>query len=372
MRLYTSIAEIGRDRWALVESAHYPFNDYCFLHALEESLSISSGSGWRPLYFSIEDQHGLKAAHPAFVKSNSNGEYIFDWDWARFYQQNQVAYYPKLLSAIPFTPATGPRLLVRDSTDQSAKTDLLVAALDLAKRSGMSSYHALFLEPNEGELFRSQSCLQRHSIQFHWTNRSYRDFADFLEGFQSKRRRDIQRERRRVKDQGLHIERLSGTQLTPDLAAIMEELYLTTIDKKESTPYLQSGFFRIIFESMAESILLVVARDQGKIVAAALNFFKGVKLYGRYWGAYQHYPDLHFELCYYQTLEFAIEKGLSTFEAGAQGQHKIQRGFLPTVTLSAHQIFDPRFYDPIAQYIADEKVQVREAITTLERQSPFR
>ncbi len=371
--LIPSIRSLDPGLWKRFESPDYPFLDYEFLLALEETESIGLASGWQMAFLALESAEGLCAIHPSYVKSNSYGEYIFDWDWARFYSENQTPYYPKLLSALPFTPATGPRLLLSDATDALARRHTLVAsALNLAQSSGMSSYHALFLEPDEASIFEARGCTLRHSLQYHWHNKQYRDFSDYLDSFLGKRRRDILRERRHVREQGLVIERLTGKDLKPELGQVMEDLYRTTIDKKEAIAYLQPGFFQKIFSSMSDRILLVTAKDEGRIVAASLNLFKGEKLYGRYWGALQHYPDLHFELCYYQTLEFAMERGLKVFEAGAQGEHKIQRGFLPKIILSAHKILDPRFEDPIARYIEAEKQHFRQAIASLQSQSPFR
>ncbi len=373
VKMISSLRSLDPKLWKAFESPDYPFLDYEFLVALEETQSIGLQSGWQTAYIALEDAEGLCAIHPTYVKSNSYGEYIFDWDWARFYAQNKTPYYPKLLSSIPFTPATGPRLLLRDTQDSLARQHTLVSSvLSLAKSSGMSSYHALFLEAPEAAIFEAQGCILRHSLQYHWHNQSYRDFADYLDSFIGKRRRDILRERRHVAEQGLEIQRLTGDELRPELGQIMEELYLSTIDKKEAIAYLQPGFFQTIFASMSDRILLVTAKDQGRVVAASLNLFKGQKLYGRYWGAIQHYPDLHFELCYYQTLEFAIERGLTLFEAGAQGEHKIQRGFLPKTILSAHHILDPRFAEPITRYIESEKEHVHGVMGALQKQNPFR
>lgn len=371
VKIISSLADISPEAWKRLSSPHYPFHDYAFLSALEATASIGAASGWQLAYFALEDELGLKAVHPCYVKAHSYGEYIFDWEWARFYARNQLPYYPKLLSALPFTPASGPRLLLRSDAGVSERDMLIAAALDSARRSEMSSFHGLFLEEAEAKAFAAQGCLLRHSLQYHWHNAGYRDFQDYLDSFVGKRRRDITRERRRAQSHGLTIRQLTGAELSPELAAGMEELYRSTIDKKESFAYLQPGFFAEVFAKMSESILLVAAFEGETLVAAALNFWKGEKLYGRYWGTFHPYTDLHFELCYYQTLDFAIAKKMRIFEAGAQGEHKIQRGFLPQVVLSAHEIFDARLRAPIAAYIEAEKKQLAEAIAALQSLNPF-
>ncbi len=372
VKILSSVEAIGRPSWEALRSPDYPFHHYAFLQALEKTGSVGPESGWQLAYLVLEDAEGVRAVHPSYVKAHSYGEYIFDWEWARFYSQNQRAYYPKLLSATPFTPATGTRLLLRADAETSDKELLIATALQTARNSNMSSYHALFLEEDEAKLYQEQGCMIRHSLQYHWRNGGYRDFNDYLEGFVGKRRRDIVRERKRAQSQGLDIRHLSGAELSEALAERMEELYLATIDKKESFAYLQPGFFKEIFASMGDSVLLVGAFAGETMVAAALNFFQGEKLYGRYWGAQEHYPDLHFELCYYQTLDFAIARKIKIFEAGAQGEHKIQRGFLPKIILSAHEIFDPRFRPAIAAYVEAEKQKLSEAIDSLGGLNPFR
>ncbi len=373
LKAYSSIRDIGPEAWRALECKTYPFHDYSFHEALEMTGSIGGESGWQPLYLTLHDEKGLAGAHVVYVKKHSYGEYIFDWDWARFYAQQGVPYYPKLVSALPFTPATGPRLLTRAGEPAATLGPALVqAALDVAAKMRMSSFHALFLDPSEVGIFTGSGVVERHSLQYHWHNQGYSTFDNYLEGFVGKRRRDIVRERRRAQGHGLVIERLSGSQLRAEHGEAMEELYLSTAEKKEAIPYLQAGFFRRVFETMADRILFVTARAGDRIIAGSLNFMKGDHLYGRYWGALASYPDLHFELCYYQTLDFAIEHKLSLFEAGAQGEHKIQRGFLPQVIRSAHRIFDPRLRPAIEHYIGEEQRVMAQAMEELGRQNPFK
>lgn len=373
IRVVTSIQSIDPLAWRAVETFDFPFTDYAFLLALETSGSVSTETGWQPLYILAEDQRGIMGALCTYVKSHSYGEYIFDWEWARFYQQHGERYYPKLLAAVPFTPATGPRILLRaDADKQWLRSQLIQSALQLAENSKMSSCHALFIAHEESDAFIGRGFALRHSFQYHWRNQGFRDFADYLDALLGKRRRDIARERLKAQSHGLTLECVNGSELTADHAAAMVKLYLNTTDKKSAIPYLHPSFFMHIFASMAPQIVLVCAKDQDEIVAASLNFYKGSKLFGRYWGSLRDYPDLHFELCYYQTIDFAIKNKLELFEAGAQGEHKIQRGFLPTVTLSAHKIFDPAFKAPIESYIHQEQQAIVQAMSDLSSRSPFK
>ncbi len=371
IRLVQSIAEFGAEGWRPFEDPDFPFLDYPFLLALETSGSIGPRTGWQPVYIACEEEGQLLGVLVSYVKQHSYGEYIFDWQWANFYQAHGEDYYPKLLTAVPFTPATGPRVLVRAGADGDLITNVLIAsALEIAQRSELSSYHVLFLEERETEGFLREGFFSRHSMQYHWYNEGYRSFQQFLDALVGKRRRDITRERERVRAHGLKIERLTGQDLTEEHAAIMERFYRATTDKKNAIAYLQPGFFAEVFRTMPSRILLVLASKDGEPVAGALNFFKGGKLFGRHWGSLESYADLHFELCYYQTIDFAIERGLKLFEAGAQGEHKVQRGFKPSLTFSVHKIFDPRFSRPIEAYVKEEAAAIAEAMAAMT--SPFK
>lgn len=372
IRLLTSIHDIGQSTWKEFESADFPFNDFEFFAALEDSHSIGKDSGWQILYILCEDEDSrLQGILYCFVKQHSYGEYIFDWQWANFFQANGESYYPKLLTSVPFTPATGPRILVRSEGNQdSIRSALLASAIELAKRSGLSSYHALFIEEAEQKIFAEQGFALRYSLQYHWRNEGYPDFQAFLNALVGKRRRDIVRERTRAHSHGLTIECLTGNQITERHGQIMNALYQTTTDKKNAIAYLQPDFFPKIFSSMKDQILFVLASKDGEAVAGALNFFKGKKLFGRYWGALAQYQDLHFELCYYQTIDFAIRHQIELFEAGAQGEHKVQRGFLPSLTYSSHMVFDPRFSSPIVQFVREERLAITEHLK--DYSTPFR
>jgi uncharacterized protein len=368
------IEQVDVAAWRALESPDFPFFDYEFLRALERSSSIGGASGWSPVYLVCKDAVGrVLGALCLYLKTHSYGEYIFDWEWAHAYRQHGLPYYPKLVAAAPFTPATGPKLLVRPDADRAP---VMRALLDAAQRLGeerrVSSSHALFLPEEELDEFSQHGFAVRHSVQFHWHNRGYDAFSDYLDALMSKRRRQVARERRQL--EGIEIERLTGNELSPEHAATMYRFYLATSDRKWGSPYLTGAFFAEVFQTMGDRILLVLARDQGtgRPIAGALNFFKGRTLYGRYWGAIEERRNLHFELCYYQAIEFAIERRLALFEAGAQGQHKLARGFLPSLTYSAHAIRHPEFKRAIERYIADEKELVAEDMQAYASQDPYR
>ncbi|MDN5697491.1 MAG: GNAT family N-acetyltransferase, partial [Rubrobacter sp.] len=325
-----SIEDVKPGLWRAVEPVDFPFFDLEFLGALERSGSVGRGSGWRPVYLVCEDGDGGAGALCLYVKTDRYGEYIFEWEWAHAYHEHGVAYYPKLVSAVPFTPATGPKLLVRPGADSGAvRRALLDEAARLGDELRVSSTHALFIPERETHDFAGRGYEVRHSLQFHWRNPGYETFSDYLQALVSKRRRQVSRERGQL-DEGITIERLTGEDLTPDHSAMMYSFYLQTLDRKWGMPYLNEAFFEEVFRTMKDRILLVLARDEGGFpIAGALNFFKGGTLFGRYWGAVEDRRNLHFELCYYQAIQFAIERGMGLFEAGAQGEHEHARGFLP-------------------------------------------
>lgn len=375
IRLVTSLRSLDPAALRLLEDPDYPFTDQEFLLALEESGSVDGKSGWQSAHvIAVDEQDRVLGLLLCYAKTHSYGEYVFDWEWARFFQAHGVAYYPKLTSALPFTPAAGPRILLMPGADHAViRKELTAAAVDIANNSDMSSCHALFLNADDLNAFKDAGFTERHSCQYQWTNRGYRSFQDFVETFISKRRRDVLRERRRAQEHGLTFSRLTGSDLTPAHAEAMERLYLNTTAKKNAIPYLQTGFFARLFGTMADRILLVAAHQaDGEMVAGALNFFKGSHLYGRYWGSIDLFQDLHFELCYYQTIDFAIAYGIQRFEAGAQGEHKIQRGFLPSLIYSAHLILDDRLRQPIDRYIGEEREAIAQQMVELMTHSPFR
>lgn len=364
--------------WRALEPPDFPFFDFEFLRALERSGSVGGASGWEPVHLVCRDGGRLLGALPLYLKTDSYGEYVFDWEWARAYREHGLRYYPKLVAAVPFTPATGPKLLVRRDASEAEraaiKNALLDAARDLGDDLSVSSSHALFLPEDELETFSRRGFAVRHSLQFHWRNRGYGAFTDYLQALVSKRRRQISRERRQLEGEGLVIERLTGGDLDGAHASIMHHFYLSTYDRKWGFPYLTGPFFQEVFRTMKDRTLLALARDEasGRPVAGALSFFKGGTLFGRYWGAAETRRNLHFELCYYQAIEFAIERGLSLFEAGAQGEHKLARGFLPTVTYSAHEIRHPGFRRAIENYIEEEKHYIAASMAEYAHHDPYR
>ena len=381
VELLLGIEGVDEAAWRALQPPDFPFFDLEFLRALEHSGSIGKTSGWSPVYLVCRDGRSVLGALCLYLKTDSYGEYVFDWEWARAYQQHGIPYYPKLVAAVPFTPATGPKLLVRSSAvleDPVMRTGVTRALLDAAQRLGdqanVSSSHALFLTEGDLAEFAGRGFAVRHSLQFHWHNRGYDAFSDYLDALEGKRRRQVARERRQLGGEGLEIERLTGEALGPEHADIMYRFYLATFDRKWGFPYLTEAFFREVFRTMDDRILLVLARDglTRRPVAGALNFFKGRALFGRYWGAVEERRNLHFELCYYQAIEFAIEGGLERFEAGAQGEHKLSRGFLPTLTYSAHEIRHPGFRYAIEQYIEEEKEMLAGTLVAYAGHDPYK
>jgi len=318
----------------------------------------------------------LKGALVLYLKSNSFGEYIYDFAWAQAFANQGLEYYPKLTAAIPFTSATGPKLLLDGTLDPATRLQvaqqLVVAGKELASRSGVSSFHALFLEESEIPTFQNEQMLIRHSYQYHWWNQNYRDFADFLQKLRSKRRSEILRERRQVHQAGLQISRLTGEQLGDRHAQAFYQFYVDTAEKKGGYAYLTLPFFLQIFRTMSDRILLVYAeRDNQQPVAGALNFYGRSTLFGRNWGCLEDHKSLHLELCYYQGIEFAIEKQFRLFEAGAQGEHKFYRGFLPRLNYSAHHIHNAPLGRAIGRFIEDEKAQIAALFAEYARQTPY-
>jgi uncharacterized protein len=374
---FRGIEDVDREMWRTLEPPEFPFFDFEFLHALEHSGSIGRRSGWSPAYLVCKEEGRVLGALCLYLKTDSYGEYIFDWEWARTYQQYGLSYYPKLVAAVPFTPATGPKLLLRPDVDVTTRARvtkaLLEAAEDLGREYRVSSSHALFLPKHELDEFTRRGFTVRHSLQFHWLNQGYETFSDYLEALSGKRRRQILRERRQLEGEGLEISHLTGDALLPEHATLMHGFYLATLDGKWGVPYLDRTFFDEVFRTMKDRTLLVLARDgAGSPVAGALYFLKNSSLFGRYWGAARQVRNLHFELCYYQAIEFAIERGFQLLEAGAQGEHKLARGFLPSLTYSAHKISDPAFGRAIREYIESEKEMIAAVMEEYASHDPYK
>ncbi|HPA38352.1 MAG TPA: GNAT family N-acetyltransferase [Phenylobacterium sp.] len=372
------IAEIGREGWDACASnpayAANPFTSFDFLDIAEASGCAVERQGWGPQHLSVEDEAGRVAAvMPLYLKSHSQGEYIFDHAWADAYERVVGAYYPKLLSAAPFTPATGPRLLVRPDVDaDEARRILLGGAVALTERYEASSLHINFPLPDEWDWLGEQGLAQRQGQQYHWLNAGYASFEDFLGALSSGRRKTIRRERRDAQAE-VEIVCLTGADITEDHWDAFFAFYMDTGSRKWGRPYLNRLFFSLLGERMADRVLLVMARRHGRWIAGALNLIGDDCLYGRNWGCIEDIPFLHFELCYYQAIEWAIGRGLARVEAGAQGQHKIARGYLPAPVRSAHFIVDPRLNAAVADFCRREREAVQGEMEWLsDEYSPFR
>lgn len=370
-----SILKIKPDDWGALENADFPFTDYTFFSALETTGCLGSRTGWAPIYLTAWLGDSLCGALILYAKTNSYGEYIFDFAWAEAAHSAGFNYYPKLISAIPFTPATGSKFLV--STLQEAHRSeitelLLTTARRLTESNGASSLHFLFIPENQLSLFQSGNFFTRLSFQYHWANDNYQSFAEFLDQLTGKRRREVLRERRQVQSQGVSITHITGDRLTLEHAEIMYRFYESTLDKKQGFDYLTEDFFKSLFTTMKDKINLVLAKDSsGKPVAGALNIIGSERLFGRYWGCLSEYRALHFEVCYYQGIEFCIQRGIKIFEAGAQGEHKFQRGFLPTPTHSAHFIQNKGLDSAVRDYVDREKGQLRQLFLEYAAHSPY-
>jgi predicted N-acyltransferase len=376
--VHRRIADIGRRSWddcaSATDYAANPFISYDFLHCLEEAGCATERTGWGPRHLAVEDDRGrIAGVMPLYLKSHSQGEYIFDHAWADAYERAGGRYYPKLVSASPFSPVTGPRLMVRPDIDRAAGRGRLVdAGLALCERLGVSTLGINFPLPDEWRLLGERGLLQRQNQQYHWLNAGYATFEDFLGVLSSGRRKTIRRERRdAVKD--LEIHALTGADLSEAHWDAFFAFYMDTGARKWGQPYLNRRFFSLLNERMGDRVLLVMAKRGERWIAGALNLIGGDCLFGRNWGCVEDVPFLHFELCYYRAIEWAIERGLARVEAGAQGQHKIARGYLPTPVYSAHFIADPALRGPVARFLEQERAAVQGEMDWLaEEYSPFR
>lgn len=366
IRVLETLADVPARDWNALAAGH-PFLRHEFLHALHETGCASERSGWLPQYISLWREGRLAGAMPMYVKGHSYGEYVFDWAWADAYHRSGLKYYPKLLSAIPFSPVTGPRLLASDAT---ARAQLISTALGIARQ--VSSLHVLFPNADEAQQLAAAGMQLRRGVQFHWNNRGYSSFEEFLAELSSTKRKKIRQERRRVAEAGVSFRRLVGADISEDDWRFFTRCYEGTYRAHGSSPYLNLALFKRIGETMPEHLLMVIADLQGKPLASALNIFSADTLYGRYWGAVGHVPMLHFETCYYQALEFCIERGITLFEGGAQGEHKLSRGFLPVETYSAHWLKHPEFSDAVQRFLARESAGIESYVDELNDRSPFR
>lgn len=375
VQLLSSIFDATADEWDACAGSHDPFVSHAFLAALEDSGSATAETGWAPQHLAIRGVNGaLDACAPLYLKNHSYGEYVFDWGWADAFERAGGRYYPKLQCAVPFTPATGPRLLVRDGASAGLRRALLQAMIERAEGLGVSSVHVTFPLESEWSLAAEMGFLARIGSQFHWTNKDYETFDDFLATLMSRKRKTIRKERTAVGKQGVRLRRLVGTDIQERHWDAFHQFYLDTTDRKWGSAYLTRDFFSQLGERLADKVMLVVAEPEagGDPLAGALNLIGGDTLYGRNWGCNQDFKFLHFEACYYQAIDHAIETGLRRVEAGAQGQHKVQRGYLPERTYSAHWIAHPGLSAAVGDFIDRESLAIEREMKALMTFSPYR
>jgi predicted N-acyltransferase len=372
----SSVSQITADEWnacASADDSYNPFVSHAFFAALEASGSAVARTGWAPRHLVARMGDRVVGIVPCYLKNHSQGEYVFDHGWADAYARAGGSYYPKLQATVPFTPATGPRLLVRDGVDATrVRASLAGGLVALCGLTQASSVHVTFAREDEWTFLAERGFLQRTDQQFHWRNEGYGAFEDFLATLASRHRKGIRRERRDALANGITIHHLTGDDITPDAWDAFFEFYMETGSRKWGRPYLTRAFYTQIGETMAKDVLLVMAKRDGRWIAGAINFIGSDTLFGRHWGAVEQHPFLHFEVCYYQAIDFAIQRGLKRVEAGAQGEHKIARGYLPQTTYSAHYIADPALRRAIRDYLKQERSYVQEAVRELTEAGPFR
>ena len=378
VKIVSKVSEIKGEAWDACANPDgtraNPFVSHAFLKALEDAGTVGIKAGWVPRHLVLDDgAGGVAACAPCYVKTHSQGEYVFDHGWADAYAQAGGRYYPKLQIAVPFTPVPGPRLLVKPGACAAADEQVLAAAaIEIASQNGLSSIHITFLDKAAQERLGAQGFLARTGQQFHWQNQGYADFAAFLETFASRKRKAVRKERAEALAPGIEIEHIDGRDITEDHWDAMFAFYTDTSNRKWGRPYLNRAFFSHLGAAMPEQCLLIFAKRAGRTIAGALNIIGGDCLYGRYWGAIEHHPALHFEICYYQAIDYAIANKLARVEAGAQGEHKLARGYLPVETYSAHWIADLGLRRAVERYLDQERVAVVEDNTEMAELGPYR
>ena len=372
LKVLDSLDTIATQDWDALTDNN-PTLSHAFLQSMIDAGCTTAKTGWLPqfltLWRDIDGRQSLCGAVPLYVKSHSYGEYVFDWSWAEAYQRHGLAYYPKLLSAIPFTPCTGGRLLAQTAADRKI---LLDGLLSLAEQSDVSSLHVLFPDAQDYQLLLAKGMMPRTSIQFHWQNAGYKCFDDFLATMSHDKRKKVKQERRKVVEAGITFKRLVGSDITDADWDFFVKCYDHTYRAHFSTPYLNRQFFGLIGKRMPDNVLLIVAERNGKRIASALNLFSKRTLYGRYWGGIEFHSGLHFETCYYQALEFCIARGIQVFEGGAQGEHKLARGFLPVKCHSAHWLKQPQFARAVEDFLRRESGGMEKYVNELGESSPFK
>ena len=377
IQLHRSLAEIAQADWdacarAGDSSPLDPFTTYRFLKALEDSGSVGPGTGWQPQYLTAHAGSELIAVAPLYAKGHSQGEYVFDHNWAHAYQNAGGRYYPKLQIAVPFTPATGRRFLTKPRFEEIGQAALVQGALQIGEQNQLSSLHVTFCTDQEVEVGREMGLLHRTGQQFHWVNEEYADFDDFLATLSSRKRKNIRKERKQAQAFGGEIRTYTGDQIRPEHWDAIWAFYQDTGSRKWGTPYLTRDFFELAHQTLRDDVLLIMAEIDGSPIAGAMNMIGAETLFGRYWGCIQDHACLHFEICYYQAIDWAIANGLRRVEAGAQGEHKLARGYLPVQTHSLHWMADQGFSDAVAQYLVAERDAVAQEIEILTSYGPFR
>lgn len=372
-RFHDNIADIPAADWDRLAGPAFPFLQHAFLLAAEESGSVTPQNGWQPCHLTLHNGNNQTvAAMPLYEKNQSWGEFVFDWGWAEAYQRAGLEYYPKLISAVPFTPASSRRLLTGPGDHPELADALLTEAINRVRQQSLSSLHILFPTEIEIPYFKKHNLLLRKDCQFHWHNQGYRNFSEFLDGFSAAKRKKARRERRRISESGISFRWLEGAQLDPDILTRVFELISITFMRRRSLPYFNLDFFKMLTERQSDCIKILVGERDNRILCTAM-FFRGPdNLYGRYWGASEYISGLHFETCYYQGIEYCIEHDIKYFEPGTQGEHKVSRGFLPAATWSAHWLAHPDFNEAVATFLSEEQRYIDSYIDDVNTHSPFR
>ena len=364
----SSFKNINQREWNDLTKSN-PFLKLEFFQSLEASNSIGESTGWYPFPAIVSHEGRIIGASPIFLKQHSYGEYVFDWSWAEAYQKYGESYYPKIVSCIPFTPVSGPRVF---GSDVSIKKNIVEQIEELAYRNKMSSSHILFCDESEGDIYQDSKWMPREGVQFKWLNKNYKNFEEFLSQLSHDKRKKIKQERKKIQDLGLKIKKVKGTEIIESDLDFFYTCYCNTYQEHHSNPYLTRNFFSLIRESMPENILLILAYEGDIAIAGSFFIYDDKNLYGRYWGSKSFYPGLHFELSYYQGQEFCIENGMEVFEGGAQGEHKLARGFEPFNTFSYHRIFDEKFEHAIKDFLRREKSGIDKYTNELNERAPYK
>lgn len=372
VKQFNSLAGVDPAAWNALTDRGNPFVSHEYLFGLERHDCLDE-HGWVPSHLGVFDEGRLVGAMPLYARTNSYGEFVFDWAWADAYERAGGSYYPKLVSAIPFAPVIGPRLLTADHPMAGAiRAALLARALEMIDATGMSSFHCLFAGATDHPAFARKHLLERLTCQYHWFNRGYRDFQDFLDSLSSKRRKQIRRERRQVAEAGIEVEVLRGDAIRPEQWEVFHGFYCSTFHRRWGNPRLTLDFFRSLSDTLPDRTLLILARRGGRYVAGAFSMLGSDTVFGRHWGCGEHLPFLHFELCYYQTIEFCIMHGLKTVDAGVQGEHKLSRGFEPVMARSFHWIRHPGFREAVAEYLDRETREMNWYLENLSTHLPYK